>query len=66
MYGIRNNAKFTPEQKDALVEVFKKTQYPTHEEKLHLSQLLKLSEVQISNWFHHRRKKTKRQLNTDI
>ena len=62
MYGIRNNAKFTPVQKDALAEVFKKTQYPTHEEKLHLSQTLKLSEVQISNWFHHRRKKTKKQL----
>ena len=60
MYGIRNNAKFSSMQKDALVEVFKKTQYPTHEEKLHLSQTLNLSEVQISNWFHHQRKKTKK------
>jgi len=66
MYGIRNNAKFTQMQKDALVEVYKRTQYPSHEEKLHLSHTLKLSEVQISNWFHHRRKKTKKQLNTDV
>ena len=65
MYGIRNNAKFTSMQKEALVDVFARTQYPTHEEKLHLAQTLKLSEVQISNWFHHQRKKTKKQLNSD-
>ena len=63
MYGIRNIAKFTQAQKETLGRVYERTQYPTHEEKKHLSQELQLSEVQISNWFHHRRKKTKKQLN---
>jgi hypothetical protein len=60
LYGIKNNAKFTSEQIDMLLQYFDKNPYPTHEDKSHLSQILKLSEVQIANWFHHRRKKVKR------
>jgi succinate dehydrogenase flavin-adding protein (antitoxin of CptAB toxin-antitoxin module) len=59
MFGIRSN--FTTEQTDALSNYYEsQTTYPTTNQKTELALQLGLTDKQIADWFHNRRKKDKK------
>ncbi|KAG9470181.1 hypothetical protein GDO78_018677 [Eleutherodactylus coqui] len=57
----RPRTKFTAEQLQELEKSFSDNRYIGSSEKKRLSQVLKLSEIQIKTWFQNRRMKFKRQ-----
>ena len=61
LFGIRSSKSFSAEQKNELNRFFDEVaQYPTLEQKEYLANVLQLSSKQVSEWFHNKRKRSKK------
>jgi len=61
MFGIRSSKSFSLAQKSELNRFYHEvTQYPNLEQKENLASLLLLSVKQVSEWFHNKRKRSKK------
>jgi hypothetical protein len=61
LFGIRSSKAFSVEQKKELNRFFNEvSQYPSLEQKEYLANMLHLSAKQVSEWFHNKRKRSKK------
>jgi len=55
-FGIRQRQEFSQEQKNILIEAYKRNPYPDRDERLFLSRQFNITLKRIDQWFYNKRR----------